>query len=183
MAKEYVLEMSKVIPKEYCQKIIDYFDHDAEDATTTGGGLDKNIRNCTTKSILDTKSFGEKIVTNYVMSKIFEICDIYHKKFNDFRIDRISQLDLLKYEHNQYKAGYDFHTDMGSGCSERQLSISISLNNDYTGGEFVFNFNGEKVQYTQNIGDVIAFPSTFIYPHKVNKIMSGTRYALIGWVV
>ncbi len=182
MFKEHVLSISKFIPKQHCKKIIDYFDHGAEDAATVSG-MNKNVRNCTTKDILSTKSFGQKLVTNYVMGKIFEICNIYQKNHKFFSINKITQLDMLKYEYNEFKAGYDFHTDMGHTCSERQLSISIALNNDYTGGEFVFNFNGQEVQYTQNIGDVIAFPSSFMFPHKVNKIQSGTRYALIGWVV
>jgi len=51
------------------------------------------------------------------------------------------------------------------------------------GGEFKFNLNGVEVQIPQNIGDAIAFPSNFMFPHQVNKILTGTRYAIIGWVV
>ena len=105
----------------------------------------------------------------------------YQKKF-DIDIKEISQLDILKYETNKYKAGYDFHQDFGKGCTERHLSISICLNNDYEGGEFVFDLSSGKHVLPQNVGDAVIFPSNFMFPHQVNKITRGTRYALIGWV-
>ena len=30
-------------------------------------------------------------------------------------------------------------------------------------------------------GDVIIFPSNFLYPHSVAPIMMGTRYAIVNW--
>ena len=51
------------------------------------------------------------------------------------------------------------------------------------GGEFVFDLPGEKYQVGQNIGDALIFPSNFLFPHQVNQITRGTRYALIGWII
>ena len=65
----------------------------------------------------------------------------------------------------------------------RHLSITIGLNNEFEGGEFVFDLGNEKHQFPQNVGDCIIFPSNFMFPHSVNQITSGTRYALIGWVI
>jgi predicted 2-oxoglutarate/Fe(II)-dependent dioxygenase YbiX len=178
---DYILEIKKVIPKVLCQKIIRYFDHDYDDASTVGG-LNKNIRNCLTKSLLEPKTFGEKICSNAVKEKVFE-CVSHYKKQYGVHITRISQLDLLKYEANSFDAGYKFHEDFGDKATERHLSISICLNNEYYGGEFVFNINKQELTYPQNIGDAIVFPSNFMFPHQVNKVTKGTRYALIGWVI
>jgi hypothetical protein len=30
-------------------------------------------------------------------------------------------------------------------------------------------------------GDVIIFPSTFLYPHKVNEVKKGIRYSFVSW--
>ena len=46
----------------------------------------------------------------------------------------------------------------------------------------MFDINGEKLNYPQNVGDLIIFPSNFMFPHQVNKIKSGTRFALVTWV-
>tara|TARA_E500000318_G_scaffold30468_1_gene30254 strand:- start:1521 stop:2066 length:546 start_codon:yes stop_codon:yes gene_type:complete len=180
--KEYILEVKKIIPQIFCKKIIAYFDNDYKDAETTGSGINKNIRNCLTRSLLEPKSFGEKICLNAVEEKIFQCVDHYKNK-NDIHIEKISQLDILKYQANEFKAGYDFHKDFGSKVSERHLSISICLNNEYEGGEFVFDIPGGHYTVPQNVGDAVIFPSNFMFPHQVNKVTKGTRYALIGWVI
>lgn len=182
--KEYILEVKKVIPQTFCKKIINYFDNNFQDAVTVGNGTNKDIRNCLTRSILATKTFGELICSNAIKEKMFECVQHYQKKFKNIHISKISQLDFLKYETNKHEAGYKFHEDFGLTCTERHLSISICLNNEYEGGEFVFRLNDESfVTIPQNVGDAVIFPSNFIFPHQVNKITKGTRYALIGWVI
>lgn len=180
--KEYILEVKKIIPSNLCKKIISYFDNNSEDAATTGNGVNKNIRNCTTRNILDTFTFGERLCSTIAQQKIFE-CVAHYKKKHNINIEKISQLDLLKYESNNFDAGYDFHQDFGRSCTLRHLSISICLNNDFDGGEFVFDLLNGKYVVPQNEGDAIIFPSNFMFPHQVNKVTEGTRYALIGWVI
>ena len=180
--QEYILQVQKIIPSNLCKKIINYFDKDYEEALTTGFGANKNVRNCITRTVLETKTFGEKICSNAIQEKIFQCTEHYKKKF-DVNIHKISQLDLLKYEANEHEAGYNFHQDFGKGCTERSLSISICLNNNYEGGEFVFDLPSGHYVLPQNEGDAVIFPSNFMFPHQVNKITKGTRFALIGWVL
>ena len=52
------------------------------------------------------------------------------------------------------------------------------LNNDYEGGEFVLI--DEKIDLSK--GDIIIFPSNFMYPHKVEPVTKGTRYSYISWI-
>jgi len=180
--KEYILEVKKIIPQTFCKKIISYFDNNYNDAGIMGNGVNKNIRNCLTRSLLEPKSLGEKICLNAVKEKIFHCVDHYKKK-HSINIKKISQLDILKYDTNEHQAGYKFHEDFGLDCSERHLSISICLNNEYEGGEFVFDIPEGKYTIPQNVGDAVIFPSNFMFPHQVNKVTKGTRYALIGWVL
>lgn len=180
--KEYILEVKKIIPKVLCDKIIHYFDNEYNEARTTGSGVNKDIRNCLTRNLFMTKSFGQTLCLNATKQKIFD-CVTHYKKKHEVPIHKISQLDLLKYETNNYAAGYNFHHDFGKDCLHRNLSISICLNNEYTGGEFVFDCKGEKLTIPQNVGDAVIFPSNFIFPHQVNKVTKGTRFALIGWVI
>ena len=180
--KEYILEIKKIIPELLCEKIIEYFDSNYNDASTLGG-LDKNVRNCLTRSLLEPQTFGEKICLSAVKEKVFE-CVSHYKQKHGVSIKRISQLDLLKYEANDFEAGYKFHEDFGDKVLERHLSISICLNNKYQGGEFVLKESKEQnFVIPQNTGDAIIFPSNFMFPHQVNKVTKGTRYALIAWVI
>ena len=181
--KEYILEVKKIIPHSFCRKIISYFDNNYGDAGTVGTGVDKDVRNCLTRNLFDTKTFGQVLCSNAIKEKIFDCVYHYQEKFNHVDIKKISQLDLLRYDANEYKAGYKFHKDFGHTCTERHLSISICLNNEYEGGEFVFDLPSGHYTVPQNIGDAVIFPSNFMFPHQVNKVTKGTRYALIGWVI
>jgi predicted 2-oxoglutarate/Fe(II)-dependent dioxygenase YbiX len=58
------------------------------------------------------------------------------------------------------------------------LSIIGSLNSDYSGGEIVM-FEDEIINL--NAGDVMIFPSNFLYPHKINPVTTGVRYSFVSW--
>ena len=59
------------------------------------------------------------------------------------------------------------------------LSIVGLLNDDFEGGEFVM-FDNDVIKLKQ--GDVLIFPSTFLFPHKVNAIKKGIRDSFVSWV-
>jgi predicted 2-oxoglutarate/Fe(II)-dependent dioxygenase YbiX len=179
--REYILDIKKLIPNNVCKKTISYFDNKFEDAKTVAG-LNKKTRNCMTRSLLEPSTFGEKLMLNYLKSKIFSAAEIYKDKFPYLAFEKISQLDILKYENNEHNVGYKFHKDFGTKTNERHISISICLNNEFEGGEFVFDIE-PQLQLPQNVGDAVIFPSNFMFPHQVNPITSGTRYALIAWVI
>ena len=58
------------------------------------------------------------------------------------------------------------------------LSIVGTLNEDYKGGDFIM-WETEKIKLPQ--GSIMIFPSTFMYPHKVTPVTSGTRYSYVSW--
>jgi predicted 2-oxoglutarate/Fe(II)-dependent dioxygenase YbiX len=57
------------------------------------------------------------------------------------------------------------------------LTILGSLNEGYEGGELILC--GEKINLRE--GDVIVFPSNFLYPHEVKPVKSGVRYSFVSW--
>lgn len=58
------------------------------------------------------------------------------------------------------------------------LTVLGSLNNDYTGGEFIM-WEDEVIELPAR--SVIVFPSNFLYPHEVRPVKSGTRYSYVSW--
>lgn len=59
------------------------------------------------------------------------------------------------------------------------LSVIGSLNDDYKGGELVF-WEDEVVEL--KAGQVMIFPSNFLYPHEVRTVLEGNRYSFVSWV-
>ena len=58
------------------------------------------------------------------------------------------------------------------------LTIVGLLNKDYNGGEFVM-LEDEIINLEP--GDIVVFPSLFLYPHRVNEVLEGTRYSFASW--
>jgi hypothetical protein len=82
--------------------------------------------------------------------------------------------DILRYEKGQ---SIEDHVD---DRAPRVLSMSLVLNDAYTGGEFRF---WQRKEITMHVpaGCAIMFPPNFMFPHEVLPITSGTRYAMITW--
>jgi len=81
---------------------------------------------------------------------------------------------------------YDVNSTMENHCDHigsvhggiPVLTTIINLNDTYTGGELIMF---EDTEYKLQQGDVIVFPSVFLYPHQIKPILSGTRYSAIAW--
>ena len=58
------------------------------------------------------------------------------------------------------------------------LSIVGVLNDDYEGGEFIM-FDDYEIKF--KAGDLIIFPSVFLYPHLVKPVKKGIRYSFVSW--
>ena len=59
------------------------------------------------------------------------------------------------------------------------LSIIGTLNDNYTGGELIF-FDDTHIKL--KAGELVIFPSNFLYPHKIKPVKQGTRYSYVSWV-
>lgn len=59
------------------------------------------------------------------------------------------------------------------------LTMIALLNDDFEGGELVL-FGDEVIPLEK--GDIVLFPSLFLYPHAINKIKKGARYSIASWV-
>jgi predicted 2-oxoglutarate/Fe(II)-dependent dioxygenase YbiX len=58
------------------------------------------------------------------------------------------------------------------------LSAVGLLNDDFEGGEFIM-FDDDVIP--MKAGDIIIFPSCFLFPHKVNLVKTGNRHSYVSW--
>lgn len=87
---------------------------------------------------------------------------------------------------NRYNAGttmrthYDHIYSLFDGQNKGipVLSLVGILNDDYSGGEFTFVDDEPIITKT---GDIIVFPSCFLYPHQVKEVTQGTRFSFVSW--
>jgi hypothetical protein len=94
--------------------------------------------------------------------------------YSQIRFNRYSSNQDMKMHCDHIKTLFD-----GTRNGVPILSIVGLLNNEYKGGEFVM-FDDIKIDLSP--GEIIIFPSNFLYPHKVTPITEGIRYTFVSWV-
>lgn len=72
---------------------------------------------------------------------------------------------------------FKIHADHGPTyvCT---ISVCVYLNDDYEGGELHFP-RFDKLTIKPKAGDIVVFPSTYIYEHASQDMISGTKYAVV----
>ena len=180
---DYIKILDIDLDQDIIEKIIS-IDPYLEPAMTSAG--DTNYRKC------QNLWFNEHVALNMGLPSIFK--EIYYKL--DFEtkkvIGRYQQefleckksvvgdyqgFNILKYNEGNK---YDTHIDDFGHHAFRRLSISLLLNDDFTGGEFEF-FGTETISLKKS--QALIFPSSWLYPHRILPITSGVRRSVVTWVI
>ncbi len=94
-----------------------------------------------------------------------EICDV---RFNRYKVGT-----NMRTHHDHIHTLFD-----GERKGVPILTVLGLLNDDFEGGDFLM-FDGKKLNLSA--GDIVIFPSNFLYPHAVTTITKGTRYSFVAW--
>ena len=183
LLKDYIY-CKNIFSKQLCKKIIkeyqsDYFDRDSHynQETRHLGSIDIS----STATINKTNSFERAKIVEDIKERLQEIINQYMNFINvkSLPIEQSSPFSLRQMKKGDW---YGQHDDDGVGeaTGDYKFTVSVCLNDNYKGGDFTF-FNDEIV-YKFKVGDVIMFPSSFMFPHAVKKITKGTRYQLLLWL-
>ena len=113
---------------------------------------------------------------------------IHRYLFEDFRTEWYSSWSgytTVRYNRYNVDTRMKLHCDHihsmfdGERKGVPTLSILGSLNDDYEGGDLVM-WETDKIQL--KAGSIMIFPSNFMYPHRVDEVIKGTRYSYVSWV-
>jgi hypothetical protein len=99
--------------------------------------------------------------------------DDYCQKFNIMELRYWEAFNFIRYKPGQH---FMEHHDHGYSynCT---VSIVSYLNDDYEGGGLSFRLQG--ITYEPKAGDVVIFPSNYMYPHQALPVISGTKYSIV----
>ncbi len=122
--------------------------------------------------------------TDEIMKIIWNCYREYINNLNFIWFDSWKAYSLVRF--NKYSVGTNMklHCDhIHSLFDGPQKGVPIltalgALNDDYEGGELTI-FDDYKVDLKG--GDIVIFPSNFLFPHKVSTITKGTRHSLVSW--
>lgn len=131
--------------------------------------------------------FSEEIkkINDHIIQKLHSVILEYITSFDfDWFIgwEGYSAIKFIRYNPNQTMENHCDHIHSlfdGEKKGIPILSIIGILNDDYEGGNLIM-FEDKKID-TKN-GDLIIFPSNFLYPHEITPVTEGVRYSYTSWV-
>lgn len=101
-------------------------------------------------------------------SCVEDYCQLY-----GLNMSYMEAVNFVKYGVGEH---FDVHSDHGFSyiCT---VSTVAYLNDDYEGGELWFKHLDQKIK--PEAGDIVVFPSTFIYAHASLPVKSGIKYSAV----
>jgi len=138
-------------------------------------------RDCVDFKFKKTDIQGDQSENSLKLQQIWQDCfdrqnlavQDYCKRFNIHNLRYWEAFNFIKYE-----PGHHFMEHHDHGFSYNcTVSLVAYLNDDFEGGELFFRLQG--INYVPKTGDVVLFPSNFMYPHQAKVVHSGTKYSLV----
>jgi predicted 2-oxoglutarate/Fe(II)-dependent dioxygenase YbiX len=187
--EHYVFHKRNFLDKKYCDNYIKELNrHSWEKHIWYNPSLD------TTKALSGNNEpehiYAEELpeMHNLLSEMMPKIQSIILEYVKSFKLDwftgwqGISVMKFLRYHPGQtMKTHWDQIHSIFDG--ERKgvptLSIIGLLNDDFEGGELIM-FEDKKIETKK--GDILIFPSNFLYPHKIAPVTKGVRYSYVSWV-
>lgn len=186
--KNYVKQYDNFLDKNLCKETVKQLNSLNNSYWLDHGFYDPKL-DMTSKISGDQElsvSYSNEISTkDIIMKKLWHTIEDYleNLKFKWYRgWQGYTGIRFNRYSKNTKMAEHCDHIhDMFDG--ERKgipvLSVLGILNDTYKGGEFIM-FQDEEIKF--KTGDLLIFPSNFLYPHRVEPVTKGVRYSFISWV-
>ncbi len=180
----YIMRQEKFIPDELCNKLIKNLDKAEFETHQFYNSYTKTYQTASgsqelesTFSDVDGKTeLGESLW--FAIKKYLEYIEMpWFSSWAGY-----TQIKINKYTENRKMAIHCDHIHTifdGELKGVPILSVLGFLNDDYDGGELIM-FDDQVCEVKK--GDLLIFPSNFLYPHKVNPVTKGVRYSIVSWV-
>ena len=183
MIKDYIKVYKNILTSEECDMIISHPDNDKNWQESLPVWDEKK------NYLITSRRKCDQIEVTTAGDNYIEIDHLLYTRLNSTMIKYIegtycsigydTGYTLLRYNKG---GGYIRHIDASTDV-HRHISCVLLLNDDFKGGELTFFGSDGIDEYTPefNKGDMLLFPSNYMYPHTIKRITSGTRYVIATW--
>ena len=94
-------------------------------------------------------------------------------KFTTLRFNRYAPGQIMRQHHDHIHSIFD-----GKEKGIPVLSFILNFNDDYEGAKLFF---WDDYELDLGKGDIVMWPSNFLYPHGVTEATKGKRYSAVTW--
>lgn len=183
--------VKNILPEDHCDNIISFIEErnlwEPHTWTSPDGEISSSYDNAK-EDYEELEVFFASEKTQEISDSLFPTlvdCCKEYSEINSFDgvcvVNRIFPPRFNRYKvntkmHQHYDHIHTLFTPPIQGIPT--LTLIGMLNDDFDGGEF-YVFDDYKIETKK--GNVIIFPSNFMYPHRVEKILKGIRYSFVTW--
>jgi PKHD-type hydroxylase len=165
----------KELPHETCQKIINLGEGKWNEGVVNKNTGTKRVDDKIRQS--DIVWVNDKWIYDLVMPYMFTANERAGWKYN---IVSAEECQITRYTPGEFytwhKDGLGSHKEVYDNGNTRKITISVTLNSDFEGGELQFH---GLTTHTLEAGSIVVFPS--FLDHRVTPVTKGIRYSLIIW--
>jgi len=183
---ENYIKIYPKLDKKYCDQIISELENVKWQQHTFYNPQDKSFNPRSGSKELDVswdnipsrEDLTQKVwetISQYILTDLNKPYFNGWSGFTHIRFNRYEETRLMALHCDHIHSMFD-----GNMKGIPILSVLGLLNDDFEGGEFLM-FDDEK-QMNLKAGDIMVFPSVFLYPHRVAPVTKGIRHAFVAWV-
>ena len=181
---DYIMVINS-IPKELCEELIDECNTKEWKKHKWNNYATGTFTSESTKElfVMPCTQDQQNKITPYLIKALEEYQIKYSTEGEKTQGPWLTKFSPIRF--NKYPIGtmmrehYDHIHSIFDGKMKGVPIISIvgQLNEDYEGSEFYCR--GRKIEL--KTGDILLFPSNFMYPHEVKETKKGVRYSFVSW--
>ena len=183
--EDYIV-IKNTIPKELCQSLIDENNKVGwvKHAWYNNQSEKKYSEETKELSVISCTQEQQNKLTPAIIEALMHyqnVCSWKGQKTDSGTwLKEFSRIRFNKYEvGTMMRSHYDHIHNIFDGKRKGVPIVSIvaNLNEDYEGSKFVCR----DKEVNLKTGDILMFPSNFMYPHEVTECTKGTRYSFVSW--
>ena len=187
--EHYVLHKNNFLEESFCENSIDELNKNewAKHDWVTNDGQAYQLSGDNEPEIVNLENFSSSLneINNIIVEKLQSTILEY---INSLKFDWFdswagySAMKFIRYSQGQTMQNHCDHIHSlfdGERKGVPILAIIGLFNDDYEGGELIM-IEDKKIDTKE--GDILIFPSNFLYPHEITPVLKVVRYSYISWV-
>lgn len=178
--KNYVLIKKKCISSEYCEEILNELKkYTFKNQHFYDSKNEKYFLPAKSNKFIDNKINSTEHLLKLISFNLNEyIKNLNFKWFQEIKSFTLPQFH--KFNKGELMTNHCDHNHFifdGKNKGVPILSIIGLLNNKFKGGETILLSKNIKL----STGDIVIFPSNFMFPHEIKEVKEGVRYSFVSW--
>lgn len=148
--------------------------------------VDTDVRSSGILALGKNESALHESTNQLLLRKVLIIQNMLFKRYG-IKFPHAEMCSILRYLPGQnYRRHVDNlllesrYVEIANGIPTRDISIVGYLNDDFEGGETLFDRQNIKVKPQK--GSVVVFPSYYTHPHQSLPVIRGKKYSFTSWL-